>query len=54
MNKKFLLLTSKVLGVLIEKTQTKPHETLEFKPDKEMEIFSFDVPFNSGGFENGC
>ena len=41
-NKKFLLLCLKNLDFVIEYTETRPRETLEFKLDKVRETFSFD------------
>ena len=44
MNNELLLLIKKHTDILIENTKTKPQETLEFKMDKQMQIFSFDTP----------
>ena len=41
-----LLLNRKHTDILIEQIKTKPHETLEFKLNKQMEIFSFNPPIN--------
>ena len=39
MNNELLLLIKKHTDTLIEQTKTKPQETLEFKMDKQMQIF---------------
>ena len=44
MNNELLLLNKKHTDTLIEKTKTKPQETLEFKMNKQMETFSFNPP----------
>ena len=41
MNNELLLLIKKHTDTLIEQTKTKPHETLEFKMDKQKQTFSF-------------
>ena len=41
-----LLLLEKHTDTLIEKTKTKPQETLEFKMNMQMEKFSFNPPIN--------
>ena len=41
-----LLLIKKHTGTLIERTKTKPQETLEFKKNKQMQTFSFNPPIN--------
>ena len=41
-----LLLNKKHKDTLIEQTKTKPQETLEFKKNKQMQIFSFNPPIN--------
>ena len=41
-----LLLIKKHTNTLIEQTKTKPHETLEFKMNKQMQTFSFNPPIN--------
>ena len=41
-----LLLIKKHTETLIERTKTKPQETLEFKLNEQMEIFSFNPPIN--------
>ena len=46
MNKELLLLINKHTDTLIEQTQTKPQETLEFKMSKQMQTFSFNPPIN--------
>ena len=46
MSKELLLLLKKHTDTLIEQTGTHPQETLEFKMNKQMEIFSFDRPIN--------
>ena len=46
MNNKLLLLIKKHTDTLIEKTKTKPQETLEFKMDKQMKTVSFNPPIN--------
>ena len=44
MNIELLLLFKKHTDSLIEQTETKPQETLEFKKNKQMQTFSFDTP----------
>ena len=44
MNNELLLLIKKHTDTLTENTKTKPQETLEFKMDKQMQIFSFNPP----------
>ena len=46
MNNALLLLIKKHTDTLIQQTKTKPQETLEFKMDKQMHIFSFHPPIN--------
>ena len=46
-----LLLIKKHTDTLIERRQTKPQETLEFKLNKQMPIFIFSPPINL--FEEG-
>ena len=46
MNHELLLLIKKHTDTLIEQTKTKPQETLEFKMNKQMQIFSFNPPIN--------
>ena len=46
MNNDLLLLTTKHTDTLIEQTETKPQETLEFQMNKQMETFSFSPPIN--------
>ena len=46
MNNELLLLIKKHSDTLIEQTKTKPQETLEFKMNKQMQIFSFNPPIN--------
>ena len=46
MNNELLLLIKKHTDTLIEKTKTKPQETLEFKMNKQMQTFSFNPPIN--------
>ena len=46
MNNELLLLIKKHTDTLIEQTRTKPHETLEFKMNKQMQTFSFNPPIN--------
>ena len=46
MNKELLLLIRKHTDTLIEQTQTRPQETLEFKLNKQTETFSFNPPIN--------
>ena len=41
MNNELLLLIKKRTDTLIEQTKTKPQETLDFKMNKQMQIFSF-------------
>ena len=44
MNNELLLLIKKHTDTLIEQTKTKPQETLEFKMNKQRQIFSFNSP----------
>ena len=44
MNNELLLLTKKHMDTLIEQTKTKPQETLAFRMEKHMQIFSFNPP----------
>ena len=46
MNNELLLLIKKHTDTLIENTKTKPQETLEFKMNKQMQIFSFNPLIN--------
>ena len=46
MNNELLLLIKKHTDTLIEQTKTKPQETLEFKMNKQMQTFSFNLPIN--------
>ena len=46
MNDELLLLIKKHTDTLIEQTKTKPQETLEFKMNKQMQTFSFNLPIN--------
>ena len=46
MNNELLLLIKKHTDILIANTKTKPQETLEFKMDKQMQLFSFNPPIN--------
>ena len=46
MNNELLLLIKKHTDTLIEQTKTKPHETLEFKMNKQRQTFSFNPPIN--------
>ena len=46
MNNELLLLIKKHTDTLIQQTKTKPQETLEFKMNKQMQIFSFNPPIN--------
>ena len=46
MNNELLLLNKKHTDTLIEQTKTKPQETLEFKMNKQMQIFSFNLLIN--------
>ena len=46
MNNELLLLIKKHTDTLIEQTQTKPQETLEFTMNKRMQTFSFNPPIN--------
>ena len=41
-----LVLIKKHTDTLIEQTKTKPQETLEFKMNKRMQTFSFNLPIN--------
>ena len=46
MNNELLLLFKKHTDTLIQQTKTKPQETLEFKMNKQMQTFSFNLPIN--------
>ena len=46
MNNELLLLIKKHTDTLIEQTNTKSQETLEFKMNKQMQTFSFNPPIN--------
>ena len=46
MNNELLLLIKKHTDTLIKQTKTKPQETLEFKMNKQMQMFSFNPPIN--------
>ena len=46
MNYELLLLIKKHTDTLMEQTKTEPHETLEFKMNKQMQTFSFNPPIN--------
>ena len=46
MNNELLLLIKKHTDTLIEQTETKPQETLEFKMNKQKQTFSFNPPIN--------
>ena len=46
MNNELLLLIKKHTDTLIQQTRTKPQETLEFKMNKQMQMFSFNPPIN--------
>ena len=46
MNKELLLLNKKHTEMLIDRTKTKPQETLEFVMDKQMQNFSFNPSIN--------
>ena len=46
MNNELLLLIKKHTDTLIERTRTKPQETLEFKMNKQMQTISFNPPIN--------
>ena len=46
MNNELLLLIKKHTNTLIDQTKTKPQETLEFKMNKQRQIFSFNPPIN--------
>ena len=46
MNNELLLLIKKYFDTLIQQTKTRPQETLEFKINKQMQIFSFNPPKN--------
>ena len=51
MNNELLLLIKKHTDTLIEQTRTRYRETLEFKMDKQRQIFSFNPSINL--FEEG-
>ena len=44
MNNELLLLIKNHTDTLIEQTKTKPQETLEFKMNKQVRMFSFNPP----------
>ena len=46
MNNELLLLNKKHTDTLIEQTKTKPQEMLDFKMNKQTQIFSFNPPIN--------
>ena len=46
MNNELLLSIKKHTDTFIEETKTKPHDTLEFKKKKQMQIFLFNPPIN--------
>ena len=46
MKNELLLLIKKHTDTLIEQTQIKPQETIEFKMNKQMQTFSFNPPIN--------
>ena len=46
MNNELLLLNKKHTDTLIEQTKTKPQETPEFTMNKQIQTFSFKLPFN--------
>ena len=46
LNDELLLLSKKHTDTLIQQTKTRPQETLEFKINKQMQIFSFSPPIN--------
>ena len=46
MNNELLVLIKKYTDTLIQQTKTKPQETLEFKMNKQMQTFSFNLPIN--------
>ena len=51
MNNELLLLIKKHTDTLIQQTKTHPHETLEFKMNRQMQTFSFSPPLKF--FEGG-
>ena len=46
MKKELLLLIEKHTETLIKQTKTRPQENLEFKMNKQKQIFSFSPPIN--------
>ena len=46
MKNELLLLILKHIDRFFEQTKTKPQETLEFKINKQMQTFSFNLPVN--------
>ena len=46
MNNELLLLIKKHTDTLIQRTKTRPQETLEFKMNKQLQTFSFNPPIN--------
>ena len=54
MNNDLLVLIKKHIDTLIQKTNTKPQERLEFKMKKQTETFSFNPPINLVEEAMGC
>ena len=46
MNNELLLLIKQHTDTVIQRTKSRPHETLEFKMNKQKETFSFSPPIN--------
>ena len=46
MKKELLFLLEKHTDTKIEETKTRPQETLEFKMNKQLQIFLFNPPIN--------
>ena len=46
MKNELLLFIKKHTDTLIKQTRTQPQESLEFKMNRQMEIFSFNPPIN--------
>ena len=54
MNNELLFLIKKHADTLIEQTRTKPQETLEFKMNKQMQIFRLILQLIYLKKTNGC
>ena len=52
MNNELLPLIKKHTDMLFEQTKTRPQETLEFEPNKQLETLSFNPPMNLAEVRN--